>query len=68
MLKNAAPSGIADALGKVVIPNQVGRLQVLVRDGVVLARQGERRLVVTVLSLTAHSLMRLRQRSGWRAP
>jgi hypothetical protein len=55
------PARIGDAFGKVVVPDHVGRLQVLMIDGVILAHQLERYLVVEVLSLSLHLLMRLRQ-------
>jgi hypothetical protein len=45
------PASIGDALGEVVIPEHVGRLQRFVIDGVVLLHQRERRLVVEVLPL-----------------
>ena len=61
MLRNAAQPGILDALSKVVVPDQVGRLQVLMIDRVVCAHQGKRRLMVEVLSLATHFLMRFRQ-------
>jgi len=60
MVKNAPP-GIADALGAVVGPHHVGRLQVLVVDCVAGLDQRERRLAVKVLPLAAHCLMRFRQ-------
>ena len=59
-----APSGILDALGKMVVLEHVGRLQVFVIDGVVLAHEGERRLMAKVPSLALHLLMRSRY-SSW---
>jgi hypothetical protein len=44
-----------------VVPEPVGRLHVLVIDRVVVLDKGQRRLVVKVLALAAHSLMRFRQ-------
>jgi hypothetical protein len=45
----------------VVVLDHGADLQVLVIDGVVLAHEGERRLVVNVLSLALDLLMRLGQ-------
>jgi hypothetical protein len=55
------PAHITDTLGAMVIPDHVGRLQVFVLDGVVLAHQCQRRLVVEISPLAARLLMRLRQ-------
>ena len=53
------PARIGDALGKVVILDHVGDPQVLVIDDIAFAHKRQRRLMVKVLSLAAHSLMRL---------
>jgi hypothetical protein len=53
------PARIADALGEVVALEPVGRLHVLMRDGVVGAHERERRLVMKVGALPPHFLMRL---------
>src|SRR5262249_52409525 len=52
------PPGILDALGKMVVPEHVGCLQVLVVDGVVGLNQSPSHLVMKVLSLAARVLMR----------
>jgi hypothetical protein len=46
---------------RVVIPDHIGRLQVLVIDGIVLSHQRQRGLVVEVNALPLQLLMRLRQ-------
>src|SRR5215472_19357677 len=46
MDKNPPPPGIADALGEVVVPDQVGRLHGFVRERVGLTDQRQRGLVV----------------------
>src|SRR5260221_12981302 len=53
-----APSSVRNGLRQMVILEHVGRLQVFVIDGVVLAYEGERRLVMEVLPLAPHCLMR----------
>jgi hypothetical protein len=53
------PAGIGDALGEMMVPDHVGRLQVFMVDHVVLLNEGQRRLMVEIRSLTAHFLMRL---------
>ena len=55
------PARVLDALGEMVILDHIGRLQVLVIDHIILAHEGERRLVVKVPPLAAHRLMRFRQ-------
>ena len=52
------PARIADALGEVAIPHHVGDLQIFEIDGVVVAEQLQRRLVVEVGALPLHRLMR----------
>ena len=54
-----APSPHRDALGEVVIPHHVGDPQIFEGDGVVVAYQMERGLVVEVGALALHRLMRL---------
>jgi hypothetical protein len=44
------PARIANAFGEVVVPEQVGRLQVLMIDRVIGADERQRRLVVEVLT------------------
>jgi hypothetical protein len=52
-----------------MILEQVGRLQVLIIDRVVLAHQRERRFVVKILPLALHILVRFRQQfHGFAAP
>jgi hypothetical protein len=58
--QECAPPGIGDALGQVVVPEHIADLHVLVIDRVVLTHEGERGLVVEVLSLPPHRLLRLR--------
>ncbi len=53
------PPSILDTLGEMVIPEHVGRLQVLVINHIIGTHQGERRLMMKVLPLAAHRLMRL---------
>src|SRR5215831_6992128 len=48
------PARIADALGEVVILDQVGRLQLFVIDRVALAHQRQGRLMVEVLPRPSH--------------
>ena len=55
------PSPHRRCLGEMVVLEHVGRLQVLVIDRIVGSHQGQRRLVVKVLSLAAHLLMRFGQ-------
>ena len=63
------PARVLDRLGKVVIPEQVGRLQIFMIDRVILSHERQRRLVVKILPLTLHLLMRLgKQRHGFPAP
>src|SRR5262249_3514007 len=47
------PRHVADALGDGVVPEQVGRLQILVVDDVELTHERQRALVVEVLALPA---------------
>ena len=49
----ARPPGIGDAPGEAAMPHQVGDPHVFVIDRVVVAHQGERRLVMKVLALLA---------------
>src|SRR5581483_7827060 len=53
------PARITDALGEMAVPYHVGDPQIFEIDGVVLAQQHERRLVVEVRALALHLLMRL---------
>jgi hypothetical protein len=55
------PACVRDALCKVVVPDHIGRLQLFMIDRVVLLNEGQRRLMVEVLSLATYRLMRLRQ-------
>src|SRR5262249_20851465 len=65
--QECAPPHLADALGEVVVLEQVGRLHVLVIERVV--RANERGLVVEVLALALHLLMRFgAQRHRLAAP
>jgi hypothetical protein len=57
-----------DTLGEMVVPDHIGRLQVLMRDHVVLTHQRERRLVVKVLPLAPDLLVRLGQQYDRLAP
>jgi hypothetical protein len=56
-----APTRIAAALGELVVLDQVGRRQLFRLDGVVLADQRQRGLVVEVLTSPAHLLVRFGQ-------
>jgi hypothetical protein len=47
-------------LGKALVPEQARRLHVLLREHVVLSHQGQRRLMVNVLSLAAERRRRRR--------
>ena len=49
------PARIADAPGEVTVPDHAGDPQIFEIDGVVLAEQGKRRLVVEVAALS-HAL------------
>jgi hypothetical protein len=55
------PGRITDALGKVMVPDHVGHLQVFVIDRIIGAHKRERRLVMEIRSLTTHFLMCLGQ-------
>jgi hypothetical protein len=55
-----APPCIGDALGKVTVPDHIADLQIFVIDHIIGSHQGERRLVMKVLSLTAHQMVRFR--------
>jgi hypothetical protein len=68
MVTNAAPPSIVDALGALVVPEHVGRVQAFVRDGVVLTHKGQRRLVLKVRALVARCLTRLCQECDRLAP
>jgi hypothetical protein len=60
MARNAAlPASemLLDALGEVVMLEQVGHLHVLVIDDIAFAHKRQRRLVVKVLALAPHLLM-----------
>jgi len=57
-----------DALGKVMIPDHIADLQVLVIDHIIGAHECERRLVMKVLPLAAHLQMRLGQQCNGFAP
>jgi len=52
------PAGIADALGQVTIPRQVGNPQVFQIDRIVVSEQRQCRLVVEVLPPALHCLVR----------
>jgi hypothetical protein len=56
--QETTPARITAAFGKVVIPDQVGRLQVFMINGVVLADERQRRLMVEVRTCATHPLMR----------
>jgi hypothetical protein len=62
------PPSISDALGKVVIPDNVADLQVFVVDDIVKLDGAQRHLVVVFLQLATYSLMRLGQKRHRRAP
>src|SRR5262249_11436616 len=49
--QEVSPSRVADARGEMLVPEPVGRLQVLVRERVVGPHERERRLVVEVAAL-----------------
>ena len=66
--EEGAPPRVTHRLGQMVMLHQVGGLEVLVTDRVVLAYQRQRRLVVEVLSLASHPLMRLGQQGHRLAP
>jgi hypothetical protein len=67
--QESTPARVTDALGEMMVPEQVGRPQVLVIDRVVLPDEYQCRLVVEVLPLPTHRLMRLRkQLHGLAAP
>src|SRR5262249_1034199 len=58
--QKCTPARIADALGEGMVPDHVGRLQLFVIDGVVLADQRQRGLAVEVRPRPAYVLMGLR--------
>jgi hypothetical protein len=62
------PPGILDAFGEVMVPEHVGRLQVLVIDRVVLPNQRQRCLVMEVCSLASHLLVRFGEQLDRLAP
>src|SRR5262249_41226501 len=55
--QETTPSRIGDALGKMVVLEQVGRLQVLEIDRIVLTHELKCRFVLEVLALALHLLM-----------
>jgi uncharacterized protein (DUF427 family) len=57
--QESRPSSIADTLRKVMVLEQVGRLQVLMINGIVVADQSERDFMLEVLPLPPYFLMRL---------
>ena len=63
-----APASILDGLGKVVILEHVGRLQVFVIDGVVLLDKYQRGLLVEISALTLHLEVLLGQQPHSFAP
>jgi hypothetical protein len=65
---DCAPPRITAALGEVLVLDQVGRRQVLVSDRVVLAHQGERRLVGAVGACAADARVRLGEQHDCLAP
>ena len=63
-----APSRIRDALGEMVVPDHVGRLQILKVDGIILLDQRVRFFVVKVAPLPLHLLVRLCEQVHRLAP
>jgi len=58
------PPRVADARGAGVVPDQVGRLHLLVRDHVILLHEGECRLVVEVLAVSSRHLLAITRRAS----
>ena len=58
------PACVAAGLGEVAIPHQVGDLHIFEGEGVVVAKEVQRRLVVEVRALALHRLVRLGEQSN----